>query len=444
MVSVESQHLILEGPKFMGVGIAVLTVIIVLYAALANKLGRWSITMPMVFVVIGFLLGPRGAGLLALSPEAESLQMFTEITLALLLFADASTLTFGQVVDDANLSGRLLGIGLPLTIAVGAGAALLLLPSEGLAFACLLGAMLAPTDAALGLPIFNNPRVPVRIRRALNIESGLNDGIATPFVLFFLAFAVATDEEAVAAGGWLRLALSEIALAVLAGAAIGLIGGWLLRQASRRGWSTTGSEPIAILGLALAAYYGSVVVGGNGFIAAFVGGIAFRAATHDQLMEPTEFTETVGTFFSLIVWSIFGAVLVTLLFSYAFDWRPLIYALLSLTVVRMGPVALAMIGAGLRRDTVSLMGWFGPRGLASVVFTLLVLVDFQSAGRSADTLILAATWTILLSVMLHGLTAVPLSSWYARRLAAAQPPPAELAGMSELRRRRGALTQAEQ
>ncbi len=427
----------------MSVGIAVLTISVVLYAALANKLGRWSITMPMVFVVIGFLLGPEGAGLLALSPDAESLKTFTEITLALLLFADASTLTFGQVVDDASLSARLLVIGLPLTMVLGAGAALILLPGEGFAFACLLGAVLAPTDAALGLPIFNNPRVPVRIRRALNIESGLNDGIATPFVLFFLAFAVATEEDVVAAGGWLRLALSEIALAVLAGAAIGLIGGWLLQQAARRGWSTAGSGPIAILGLALAAYFGSVAVGGNGFIAAFVGGIAFRAATRDQLMEPTEFTETLGTFFSLIVWSIFGAVLVTLLFSQSFEWRPLIYALFSLTLVRMGPVALAMAGAGLRRDTVSLMGWFGPRGLASVVFTLLALVDFQGAGRPVDTLILAATWTILLSVMLHGLTAVPLSSWYARRLAATQPPPAELAGVSDLRPRRSALTHAE-
>ena len=131
-----------------------------------GQAGRWSITMPMVFVAVGFLLGPLGAGLLALSPQAETVKVFTEITLALLLFADASTLTFGQVLDDVGLSARLLAIGLPLTIALGAGAALVLLPGEGLAFACLLGAMLAPTDAALGLPIFNNPRVPVRIRRA--------------------------------------------------------------------------------------------------------------------------------------------------------------------------------------------------------------------------------------------------------------------------------------
>ena len=422
----------------MSAGIAILAMSVVLYAALAGKLGRWSITMPMVFVAVGLLLGPLGAGLLALSLEAESVKVITEITLALLLFADASTLTYGQVLDDAGLSARLLAIGLPLTMALGAAAALVLLPGEGLAFACLLGAMLAPTDAALGLPIFNNPRVPVRIRRALNIESGLNDGIATPFVLLFLAFAVAT-EETQATGGWWRIALSEIALAVLVGTAVGLIGGWLLRQAAQRGWATDGSKQIAILGLALAAYYSSVTLGGNGFIAAFVGGLAFRAATHNKLMEPAEFTETFGTFLSLLVWSIFGAVLVTALFSHPFDWRPLVYAMLSLTVVRMAPVALAMLGAGLRPDSVAIMGWFGPRGLASVVFTLLALEDFQNAGRPVDTLILAAAWTILLSVMLHGLTAAPLSSWYARRLAAAQPPPVELAGMSDLRQRRPAL-----
>jgi NhaP-type Na+/H+ or K+/H+ antiporter len=428
----------------MSPAIAIFTICIVLFAALANKLGHWSITMPMVFVAIGILLGPLGAGLLALSPQAETIKVFTEITLALLLFADASTLTFGQVVDDAGLTGRLLAIVLPLTMLLGAVAALLLLPGEGLTFACLLGAILAPTDAALGLPIFNNPRVPVRIRRALNIESGLNDGIVTPFVLLFLAFAVATEEHVQASGQWWRLALSEIVLALLAGAAVGLIGGWLLRQAARRGWSTSGSEQIAIIGLALAAYFTSVALGGNGFIAAFVGGIAFRATTSNQLVDQAEFTETSGTFLSLIVWSIFGAVMVPLLFDQAFYWRPLVYAMLSLTVVRMAPAALAMVGTGLRPDTVALMGWFGPRGLASVVFTLLALEEFQNAGRAVDTLMLAATWTILLSVMLHGLTAAPLSSWYARRLGAAQSPPAELAGMSDLHQRRAALTRSEQ
>jgi NhaP-type Na+/H+ or K+/H+ antiporter len=235
----------------MTTGFAIVAICIVLYTALAVKLGRWSITMPMVFVAVGFLLGPGGTNLLPISPRAEGVKRLTEVTLALLLFADASTLKLEEVRDDAGLSGRLLTIGLVLTIAAGAGVALILHPQEGLAFACLLGAILAPTDAALGLPIFNNPKVPVRIRRALNIESGLNDGIATPFVLLFLADATAT--EAQASGGWLTTALMEIVLAVLAGVAIGAIGGWLLTQTTRRGWTSSGAEQLGILGLALAA-----------------------------------------------------------------------------------------------------------------------------------------------------------------------------------------------
>lgn len=278
----------------------------------------------------------------------------------------------------------------------------------------------------------------MRIRLALNVESGLNDGIATPFVLLFLAFATATEEGAQASGGWLRMALSEIALAVVVGSAVGLIGGWVLRQAARRGWTTGGSEQIGVLGLALAAYIGSVAIGGNGFI----GGIVFRAASRSEFIEQAEFTETLGTFLSAAVWTIFGTVLVTSVFNQAFDWQPLIYAVLSLTVVRMVPVALAVCGAGLRRDTVAVMGWFGPRGLASVVFTLIVLEGFGKAGRPVDTLVTAATWTILLSVGLHGLTAAALSAWYARRLAATQPPPVELTGESEPRQRRGALMKA--
>ncbi len=421
----------------METGLAILAVLIFLYAALATKLGRWSVTMPMVFVVVGYVLGPGGTGLLPIAPEAESIKTLTELTLALLLFADASTLSLGEARDDAGLPARLLGIGLPLTLVCGAIMTLILLPQEGIAFAFLLGAILAPTDAALGLPIFNNPSVPVRIRRALNIESGLNDGIATPFVLFFLAFAAATETQS--HSNWISSALFEIGMAVVAAVAVGVIGAWLLGQTSRRGWTSESTEPIAILGLALAAYFGSVAVGGNGFIAAFAGGIIFRAASRGRFVEPTEFTETFGSFLSLMVWAIFGATLVTYITLHSGGWHPFVYAICSLTIVRMLPVALAMKGAGMRRDTVGLMGWFGPRGLASVVFTLLAVLRFQEASRSTETLITTATWTILLSVIAHGLSAGPLSGWYARRLAAAETAPNELVDMPELRRRRTVL-----
>ncbi|MFN8468184.1 MAG: sodium:proton antiporter [Caldilineaceae bacterium] len=421
----------------MNAGIAILALLIALYAAVADRIGRWSITMPMVFVIAGFVLGPGVTNLLPLSPNSETVKTLTEITLAVLLFADASTLQLSEVRKDAGLPARLLAIGLPLTIVCGAATAYFLQPQEGWAFACLLGTILAPTDAALGLPIFNNPRVPVRIRRALNVESGLNDGIATPFVLLFLALAAATDSQQ--QGHWVLNAVEEIVLAGVAGSVVGFLGSWVLTQTTRRGWSSEGSERLGIFALALAAYFVSLAIGGNGFIAAFVGGIVFRHASHEQFVEPTEFTETLGTFLSLVVWAIFGAVLVADAFRLTQDWRPIAYAIASLTLVRMLPVGLAMIGTGLRRDTVGLMGWFGPRGLASVVFTLLALARFQELNQPVDILLAAATWTILLSVMAHGLSAAPLSIWYSRRLERAGRPLAETAEMPELYQRRQAL-----
>jgi NhaP-type Na+/H+ or K+/H+ antiporter len=414
-------------------GVAILAALIVLYAAMAAKLGRWSITGPMTFVAIGFLLGPRALGILTLAPDAEAIKSLTEITLALVLFADASTLNLRQVREDEGLPARLLTVGILLTIALGALVALVLLPGEGLAFAALIAAILAPTDAALGLPIFTNPLVPVRIRRALNVESGLNDGIATPFVSLFIAFAISTEGQA--ASNWLLTALGEIALGVAIGGLIGVVGGWLLEQARSRGWTSGAREQIAIVGLGLATYFGAVALHGNGFIAAFVSGIVLGQTTRARFAESTEFTETVSALLSLLVWTIFGGVLLTNALTFTSDWRPILYAVLSLTLIRMVPVALALLGLGLRADTIALVGWFGPRGLASVVFTLLAFNELTAAGKPIDTLVAVATWTILLSVFAHGLSARPLSAWYARRLKAADARHVELVEFSELRPR---------
>ncbi|MEZ4768252.1 MAG: cation:proton antiporter [Caldilineales bacterium] len=421
----------------MDIGLVCYFAVIVLYGALAGRLSRWWITGPMVFVGAGYLLGPGGLGWLDLAPDVESIKQLTEITLAILLFADASTLDLRKVEEDANLPLRLLTVGLLLTIGLGALVAALLLNGEGLAFAALIGAILAPTDAALGLSIFNNPRVPSRIRRALNVESGLNDGISTPFVTLFVALAV--SETTGQGDHWLATALSEIGLALVAGAAIGFAGGWLLIQARRRKLNSGAAEQIAVLALALTAYFGSLALQGNGFIAAFVAGIVFRVASSNQMVESAEVTENFGTFLSVLVWGVFGAVMLPLAFQFTTDVRPILYAVLSLTMIRMAPVAIALMGAGLRRDTVAVMGWFGPRGLASVVFTLLAFVGFSEVGKPVDTLLAVACWTILLSVFAHGISAAPLSAWYANRLAKASPPPAELMATREPNHRRGLL-----
>lgn len=417
----------------MSFGLGILAILIFAYGALALKLGRWSVTMPMIFVVAGFLLGPGGVNLLNIAPGTEGLKTLTEVTLALLLFADASTLDLRQVRRDTSLIFRLLGIGLPLSMLCGAVCFLGLLPGEGLAFAALLSAILSPTDAALGLPVFNDPKMPVRIRRALNVESGLNDGIATPFVMLFIAFAVAVETHS--HGNWLSSALLEVAIALLVGALVGVGGGWLLLKAADRGWTAGTSEQVAVFGLALTTYFGSLMIEGNGFIAAFSGGIVFSAATHNRFAEPTEFTENAGTILSLLVWGIFGVLAIPKALVYTTDWRPITCAVLSLTAIRMIPVALAMLGSGLRSDTVALMGWFGPRGLASVVFTLVAFRSLMEAGKPIELLVSVATWTILLSVLFHGISAKPLSFWYSRRLAKAMKPLPELMELPELRER---------
>lgn len=394
-------------------GLAILLLFVVLYAVVAVWLGRRSITMPMFFLAVGALTGAQGLGWVPISISSESMKLLVEVTLALLLFADSSTLKLHELKDDAGLPARLLGLALPMVIFLGGLLAFALFPEEQIGFALLIGAILAPTDAALGLPIFTNQRVPVRIRRALNVESGLNDGIATPFVTLFTALAVAELNQKLT--GWLASALSEIAIAALVGAGLGMLGGWLLAGAMRRRLTSQATEQIGALALALATYFGSIALGGNGFIAAFVSGLFFSYITRHRQHQAVEFTEATGTLLSLFVWTIFGSILVIPLFT-AFNPLALLYSVLSLTLIRMLPVALSLIGTRFRFDTRLLMGWLGPRGLASVVFTLIAFESFHAVDRPQEMLFAIAGWTILLSVLLHGFSALPLARWYANRL----------------------------
>jgi NhaP-type Na+/H+ or K+/H+ antiporter len=397
-------------------GLTVLAVVVVAYTLVASKLDRWWITGPMVFAAAGAVLGPGGLDVFPLSLTSEAVLTITELTLALLLFSDASTVRLRDVEGDAGLPRRLLFIGLPLTVIAGALLAHLIFPEIGWAAAALIATTLAPTDAALGLAVVTNKAVPVRIRRALNVESGLNDGIATPLVTLFIAIVAA--DEGLTETAWGLEALKQIGLAIVAAVVVGYLGGKLLAFANERGWTSEVSEQIAILALALLAYQGAVTIGGNGFIAAFAGGILFGAATRRRLAEPVQFTETLGLSGSFLVWSIFGALFVGALLTHDLSAQPILYAILSLTVIRMVPVAIALIGTHLRPTTLAFMGWFGPRGLASVVFTLLALEEIDPSGGSG-MLLQTVTWTILLSVVLHGISASPLAARYGASIAKA-------------------------
>ncbi len=336
------------------------------------------------------------------------------MTLALLLFADASRVNVAQLRRDAAFPARLLGLGLPITILLGALAAALLFDDMSWALAGFVGATLAPTDAALSAQVVNDDRIPMRLRRALNVESGLNDGIVTPLVVFTLA-VVATDlgledhgHDGVAG------ALLELALGVVVGLAVGLASAVVIGLASRRRWVGDGGRRLATLAAALTSFALAGALDGNGFIAAFVAGIAFGAAVPKELDvgELGELPELIGELLALAVWFLFGAALLPVAFDH-FSVSTLAYALLSLTVIRMVPVALALTGTGIDRPTVLFVGWFGPRGLASVVFALLAVEELGEASSMGQAISVVAL-TVLLSVALHGVSAGPLGGRYVR------------------------------
>jgi NhaP-type Na+/H+ or K+/H+ antiporter len=409
--------------------LAIVAALVFGWGTLSARLEHFDVTGPITFVVAGLLLTHGPLAVLGSAPSKEMIKGLAEFTLALVLFSDASRVGLHELRVDARLYLRLLAVALPLTIGLGTLLALVLFDSDSVWLALLVGAALAPTDAALGAGMMTNPAVPARIRRLINVESGLNDGIATPVVLIALAGAAAGGEFA---GHRPGAAVVELVLGILVGVAVGCAGGLLVKAARGRGWAAEGFAGPAVLGLAACAYASGVALHGNGFIAAFVGGLAFGTAGGRRGEPLMPFVEETGALVSLLVWLAFGAVAVAPA-AKALTWQIALYAVLSLTVVRMVPVAVALVGARLGRATIGLVAWFGPRGLGSVVFALLALEELgsQTAGHAVAVI----TTTVLLSVIAPGATADPLATRYARLLtrSASGLADAQLPSMSERR-----------
>ena len=385
------------------------------WGLLSARLERANLTAPMVFIAVGGTLA--GLGLINAPSAPEAVAPLVEITLVWVLFSDAARLPVQQLRRDLGRYVRLLAIGLPLTIAFGWALAAWFFPQLGLWLALLVGAALAPTDAALGVPVVTNPAVPSRIRQLTTVESGLNDGIATPVVMLAIAGAAAAAgaENADGAGS----ALVELLIGAAVGAGAGALGGWLLRQARRHGTAAEDFAGIAVLALALLAYGAALALGGNGFVAAFCGGLAFGACAGRRGSSELIFLEQMGSMVSLLVWLTFGAIAIPIMLDRV-DPLMVVYAVLSVTLVRMLPVAIATIGAGLDRNSVLFVGWFGPRGLASLVFALLAL---EELGPGADEAVSVIAVTVLLSVLAHGFSAAPLAGRYGRVAARSGPEP---------------------
>jgi NhaP-type Na+/H+ or K+/H+ antiporter len=386
--------------------------VVFIFSLLSRRIEGTVVTPPMLFVFAGMLLGPEVLGFSQGSFQSKPMLVLGEIALALLLFTDA--VHVGRHLPEAGpkLAGRLLGIGMPLTIGLGTAIGALLLFKLTLLDAAIIATVLAPTDAALGHPVVSNERVPQRIRRALTVEAGLNDGLSVPFLTLFLVLAKA-EQEVSPTLFFIKVAAQQIGLGALAGIVVGAAGGWLLDWASKRKWVSGTYAGLAALALAIMAYTLADLVRGNGFIAAFVAGFATGRVSREVGERVSKFAEEEGQLFNFVVFYVFGLIALTVLSG--LTWQMALYAVMSLTVIRMVPVVIALRKQGLSTSTLFFMGWFGPRGLASIVLGLIVVEEApQVADKASMAPVLVAT--VLLSVLCHGITAAPLSEAFASKV----------------------------
>ncbi len=409
------------------VGIIIFSIVLFAYSLMSHRIESSMITAPMIFVAIGMLVSPEGFDIIPLGAENELILVFAEIALVLILFSDAARIDISTLKGNRNFPSRLLGIGLPLTIFLGAVIAILFFTDLSLPEAALIGVILAPTDAGLGQVIVNSPKVPARIRQALNVESGLNDGGAIPFFAFFLVLSTA-EEAHIPASQWVVFAFEQIGYGVLVGLIVGLAGAYLVNKAIDKGLMRGRFQWIGFLALAVISYVVAIAIGGSGFIAAFVGGFATTLTGRGVGDSIIEFTSTWGEVFSLVVFFVFGMLAASLLSG--ITTAIIVYAVLSLTLIRILPVAVSLIKTGLKPNSILFMGWFGPRGLASIVLLLITLNEAPDLP-GLQTIAVAVTITVLISVFAHGISANPAISWYAKKIALLPSDAPELKGVVE-------------
>jgi NhaP-type Na+/H+ or K+/H+ antiporter len=396
--------------------LAIMAAFVFLYSLVSGGLERTSVNGAIIFTAFGLFLGPLGLGVLNLTVDAEGLRSLAELTLALVLFTDASNANLRELKQSFHIPQRLLLLGLPLTILLGFGAGVLLFDGLTLLEIALIATMLAPTDAALGKAVVTNESVPDNIREGLNVESGLNDGICVPILLLFLALATSTGTEGGTSMLAFKLVAEAVGIGVVAGAGLTLLGVFLLKRFSDLGWITKTWRQLPVPALAVTCFAVAQWLGGSGFIACFVGGMLFGFIGKDRKHKFLLAAEGTGDTLALITWVVFGAAVIGQSFG-SFSWQVVFYALLSLTIIRMVPVFLVLAGMNLRPDEKLFIGWFGPRGLASIVFAVIVLNEHLPGG---DTISMTVVCTIILSVIAHGLSANPLVSMLAARLKASE------------------------
>ncbi|MFO1105768.1 MAG: cation:proton antiporter [Amaricoccus sp.] len=388
-----------------------------LYSLVSRRLETTPLTGPMLFMLAGIATSLLPSALREVALDRSQLMLVAELGLVMTLFSDASRVPLAELSSHRGLPIRLLGPGMLLTLLLGMVVARLVLGGIDWWEAGILAAVLAPTDAGLGQAIVSSPRVPAPIREALNVEAGLNDGLSVPFLLFFIAIAAATETQS-GIGSLARFLVEQLGYGALIGLLIGLIGGGLIGSAIRRDWMAEPMVQLAVVALPLAGVVASEAAGASMFIAAFVAGLATQRGFPEVGRHSVAFAEDWGQLFNLFVFFLFGLVLPEVWSD--FTAPILLYAVLSLTLIRMLPVAIALRGTGLSRASVLFMGWFGPRGLASIVLGLVYL-ESEVDLPGTETLRLTVIATVMLSILCHGATALPGIARYGKAIAALPP-----------------------
>jgi NhaP-type Na+/H+ or K+/H+ antiporter len=384
--------------------LGVLFIVVFLYSILAAKLEDTIISGPMVFITIGWVLGTSGLGLIGSGTTPTDLRFLVDITLALVLFSDAAHSNLKVVKTQILYPSRMLLIGLPGAIVLGSIAAALFFNQLTLIEAAILGTMLAATDAALGKAVVSNPRVPAPVREGLNIESGLNDGLCVPILLILLTLSNPAS-EGVTLGHGLYLVAEEVGIGLVVGLSFSFIGAKLLEASAARQWLSEVWVQVTVMAIALSSFYVAQTFHGSGYIAAFSGGLLFGYLLSKKTHQLVLATEGMAELFAMFTWILFGATLLGTLFDHM-SWQVLAYAVASLTVIRMLPTYCAFIGTRVPTRERLFLGWFGPRGLASLAFAVLV-IDAQV--EHSNFIALVVSTTVLFSLVVHGISAKPLA-----------------------------------
>ncbi|WP_368159282.1 cation:proton antiporter [Aeromonas sp. R5-3] len=389
--------------------LAVIAAFLLIYSLIAGRFESRLINGPLLFLLMGWLLGPGGIELLSLSIDSDGIKLLAELTLVIVLFSDAANTNWQVLLANRSLPIRLLLIGLPLTLLAGTLFGRWIYPDLPLLELAILSTILAPTDAALGKAVVSNPAVPAPIREGLNQESGLNDGICVPVLLLLLALIAPTEQHSGTGLLAITLLLEEIGIGLLVAWGLTTFTLRLLKTSYLNGWQLPLWRQLTMPGLALLCFALAQTLGGSGFIAAFVGGLLMGRKLGEHKHAYLDSCEGYGDLLSVVIWMVFGATLMPML-AELLHWQYWLYAAASLTLLRMVPVWLSLLGTGLKLELKLFIGWFGPRGLASIVFAVMVL-QHEPALLGQRPIIATVLCTIILSVILHGLTANP---WVAR------------------------------